>query len=736
MLNNTRRDDTWRLFFRGDQAIGTRHRLFFSHGRQNNERSSPGVNVAFPGEGVNGEQGVIGNRPRSAVLSDTVMFQPNLIGEFRASISRNVIRTRPRSLGFDFTQLGFPQSLRDRASLLLFPRFEITDSTNLGPDRASAFTDAEHAAEFQGHATWIKGGHSLKGGFDYTFQAFNVTRPERPSGVYQFSRTFTQGPDPATASSTAGFGIATFLLGLPTGGSISADPSLAASQRFYAGYLQDDWKLRRGLTLNLGVRWEYQTPWTDRFDQLGFFDPQFTDPVTGQKGLLRFTGRDGNSRYQSDPDKNNIAPRVGLAWQFHRKAVFRAGYGLFYFPGSGGVGAGASDLGGGFLVQTQVFLGPPPAAPNTPPAGASLARAFQGGFFTPPSTLVGGDATTAFRDWVTPYNQHWNANFQHTLSETLLVEIAYVGSRGQRIWINRSRNAASSRFLSLGPALDEVVPNPFFGKITTGSLSAATVRRSQLLLPFPHYTNVARFRDAAGDSVYHGMTLRVDKRYAHGLTLQASYTVSKQIDNVQERFSGRANFIDPNDLAISRSVGDFDRPQYLVVNYIYDFPFGHGKRWAGSGWPARLLGNWQISGITTFGKGLPVVITSPSNTRLPGVNATALRLKSPVLPDGQRSIDRWFDTSAFLAAPTYSRGSDSRTQPNLRTPGIKTFDLSISRAQRIREKVQLQFRAEFFNAFNTPQFDAPVGGVTATNFGQITSAGGARQVQLGLRLSY
>ncbi len=736
VLNNTRRNDTDKLFFRMDHAVGTRHRLFFSHGRQNTDQFTEGVNAAFPGEGVNGEQGKIGNRPRSAVLSDTVVFRPNLIGEFRANVTRNVIRTAPRSAGFDFTQLGFPRELKDRAAVLLFPRFQITDATNLGPDRASFFTDAEQAAELQAHGTWLRGAHSIKTGFHYSFQAFNVFRPERPSGFYSFDRTFTQGPSPVTASSTAGFGVATFLLGLPTGGSFSFDPSLAASQRYYGWYLQDDWKVRRGLTVNLGIRYEYQTPWTDRFNQLGFFDPQFTDPLSGQRGLLRFTGRDGNSRYQSDPDKNNFAPRVGLAWQFRRNTVFRAGYGIFFFPGSGGVGAGASDLGDGFLAQTSLFLGPPPAAPNTPPPGASLARPFTAGFFTPPTTGVGGGINTAFRDWVTPYNQHWNANFQHALGWNMLVEAAYVGSRGQRIWINRSRNAASAEFLSLGAGLDTLVPNPFFGRIPTGALSVATVRRSQLLLPFPHYTGVSRFRDAVGDSVYHGMTVRLDKRMAQGLTLQASYTLSKQIDNVQERFGGRSAFIDPNNLSLSRSVGEFDRPQYFITNYIYELPFGPGKRWAGSGWPARLLGNWQVSGITTLGKGLPIVITGPNNTRLPGVSAVAMRVRTPVPAEGQRTLDRWFDTTAFQPAPTFTLGNDSRTQPNLRTPGIKTFDLAVSRAQRIGERIRLQFRAEFFNAFNTPQFDAPVGNVTAANFGQITGAGGTRQVQLGLRLSY
>ncbi len=736
VLNNTRRNDTGRVFFRMDHNLGSKHHFFLTHGRQNNDQFTPGVNVAFPGEGVNGEQGKIGSQRRSAVLSDTVTFRPNLIGEFRASLTRSVIETAPRSVGYDFTQLGFPQALKNQAQALLFPRFDISDATVLGPDRASFFNDTEQNEEAQGHITWLRGSHSIKAGADFTFQVFNVYRPERPSGFYQFSRIYTQGPNPVTSSATAGYGVATFLLGAPTGGSFSFDPSLATSQRFYAWYVQDDWKIRRNLTLNLGVRYEYQTPWNDRFDQLGFFDPDFPDPVTGRKGLLRFTGRDGNSRYQSDPDKNNFAPRVGLAWRFRQNTVFRTGYGVFFFPGSGGVGAGASDLGSGFLAQTPVFLGTPPAAPNTPPPGASLGRPFTAGFFPVPTTGVGGGIGTAFRPWLTPLNHHWNASFQHTLRPDLLVEVAYVGSRGQHIWVNRARNAVSTEFLSLGAQLDVLVANPFAGVITTGELSAPTVRRSQLLRPYQHYTGVSRFRDAVGDSVYHGLTVRADKSMGAGLSFHLAYTLSKQIDNVQERFGGRSAFIDPNDLARSRSVGEFDRPQFLRLGTMYELPFGQGKRWLSRGVAAKLLGFWQVSGITTFGKGLPAVITGPNNTRLPDVSAVAMRLKSPVLSEGQRSIDRWFDTTAFTPAPTYSLGNDSRTQPSLRTPGMKTFDIGLSRNQRIRERVRVQFRGEFFNAFNTPQFNDPNGSVTATNFGQITSAGAGRVIQLGMRISY
>jgi hypothetical protein len=731
----SRIDDTWKLFFRVDHNVGNKQHLFLTYGRSDRSRSSPGLNAAFPGEGTNGQNGIIDDHPRTAVLSDTVTFAPTLIGEFRGSFTRLNNITNPRSVGFDYAALGLPASLKEYGKTLLFPRIDVTDVASLGPDRASYFSDVENAEELQAHMTWLRGVHSLKTGFDFTFMTFNVFRPERPAGSYSFGRTFTQGPDPLTAGSTSGFSVATFLLGAPTGGQITADPTLAASQRYYAWYFQDDWKLMRNLTLNLGIRWEYQTPWTDRFNQLAFFDPNATEPNTGQKGILKFVGRDGNSRYQSDPDRNNFAPRAGLSWEFMKDTVVRAGYGLFYFPGSGGIGAGASDLGSGFLASTGIFLGQPPAAPNTPPAGATLSNPFQAGFLIPPTTGVGGGVTTMFRSWVTPYNHQWNLNIQRSLKAGLIVEIAYVGSRGQRIWVNRARNAVSTEFLSLGPGLNELVANPFFGKIP-GIGASRNVRRSQLLKPFPHYDSVTRFRDPVGDSIYHGMTARVEKQWEHGLMFQASYTGSKLIDNVQERFGAGTSFIDPNNLSRSRSLSEDDRPQLLVINYVYALPFGSGRKWLGDGWARRVVGNWDVSGITTLASGRPLAISSPSSTQLPGVNAYAERLKLPVLPKKEQTLDRWFDTTAFKAAPAFSLGNDSRTQPDLRGPGITTFDIGLHRNDRISEKVNLQFRVEFQNAFNTTQFAQPSTGVTAADFGRITSGGSPRQIQFGLRLSY
>ena len=382
-----------------------------------------------------------------------------------------------------------------------------------------------------------------------------------------------------------------------------------------------------------------------------------------------------------------------MAYSFLPNTVFRAGYGIFYLPGSGGVGASPGDLGSGSQASTPVFLGQAPAAPNTAPAGSSLANPFVSGLLSYPNTLIGNGISAVFPNWPTPLNQQWNASIQRTILSDLLVEAAYLGSRGEHIWTGSlAADAANPQYLSLGSQLNALVPNPFFGKITSGSLSTATIRQSSLLIPYPQYTGVGQLRAAAGDSIYHAFTLRADKRFGHGLLFQASYTFSKLIDNVPERFAGRSSLNNPYNLRASRSLSDQDRSQIFVTNFGYELPFGSGHRWVGNGVAGKIVGNWQVSGILTFENGQPVVITGPNNTQLPGISSYAMRLHDPHLASGQ-SIARWFDTTAFTSAPLFSLGTDSRTQPNLRNPGIVNADLGLSRYQPITEHMRLQSRA-------------------------------------------
>ncbi len=725
---------TNKWFARADQNFGAKNRLFFRFGYQSTPRKSPYTNIAFPGEGTNGG----GNQESTSYtygLSDTHAFSSNMVGEFRVGYTRSIIKLTPLSVGFDITTLGLPKYLKDASTDALFPLFSISDFTSVGPARASHNVDAESTPQFQAHLTWMKGAHAVKAGYDLLICAFNTFRPDYPSGTFSFTRAYTQGPDPATAAATAGYGLATALLGTPNSGSFTIGPSLALLQPSNNLYLQDDWKIFRNLILNLGVRFEYQTPFKERYNQLAYFDPEGIEPVTGQKGVLTMTS--ASHRYPSNPNRN-WAPRVGLVWSFLPQTVFRVGYGVFYAPGSGGVGSSPGDLGSGSSVSTSVYFGQTPEAPNTPVPGASLANPFVTGLRPYPNSLVGSGISAIWPDWPTPMNHMWNANIQHSFGSNLLVEAAYIGSRGERIWNNYNRDATFPEYLSMGTKLNNLVPNPYYGKISIGTMSAATVRQGLLLVPYPQYGgSINQIRASVGDSIYHGFTLRAERSFMHGLMFQASYTAAKLIDNVNERFLGGANFINPYDLSLSRSISAADVSQRLVANWVYELPFGRGKRFLSHGIGGLLLGNWQTSGILSAQTGTPISIgASCSMSGVSGLGCYADRLKNGNLPAGQQTMDHWFDTTAYVNPGPYAFGSGSRTEPNLRNPGAFSFDSVLSRWQPIRERVRLQYRAEFYNILNHPNLGSPSASITSSTFGVISSKSGNRTMIMALRLEF
>jgi hypothetical protein len=732
---------------RVDHTAG-RHRLFGSFRQSNSQDESETVSVAFPDPGTNGELGTRANDRLSSVLSDTIMLRSNLVAEIRLGYTRNLFTTTPATLGLDFATLGIGSAdpaLKAHSALAMFPRIEVGGGIDsLGMNRAGLIDDLEDTRELQAHVTWIRGSHTIKGGLQAARMGFDVFRPEYPSGQYVFGPGFTQGPNPATASTTAGLGFATFLLGAPTGGQITGDPRFNTSQTYLGPYAQDDWKITNALTLNLGLRYEYQSPWIEKDDQLTFFDPEASDPLTGRKGVVRLVGRDSGSRYQTNPDRNNIAPRLGFAWRVAKPMVLRGGYGIVYYPGSGGIGSAPSDLGGGgFLTATSVNLvgsGTPPAAPNTPPPGASLRSPFNSGYFEPPATAVGGSVTTAFRDLKTPYAHTWNVSLQRELPWQMIGEVAYVGTRSKDLWINVSRNAVPSEALSQGTALDALVPNPFFGVIRTGDalLTAANTRASQLLKPYPHYTGVSRFRDSVGDSWYNGVTARIEKRAATGLTYQVSYTLSKEEDTVPERFGSRGSVvIDPNDLSKSKSVAEDDRTHVVSTYFIWELPIGPGRRWANNGWVSHVIGGWRLGGIGTFASGRPLVIggVTASNGVSTGLGAYANVVGDPAVSGSERSLDHWFNTAAFTQPAPFTFGTGTRTYPEVRGPSIKRLDLLLSRLQK-RGRSTVELRVEAQNALNAPQFGEPVSGMTDPNFGRIITGGGERKLQVGVRFGF
>jgi hypothetical protein len=327
-------------------------------------------------------------------------------------------------------------------------------------------------------------------------------------------------------------------------------------------------------------------------------------------------------------------------------------------------------------------------------------------------------------------------SIQRSLSSGTVLTTAYAGSRGEHLWYNLDRNSAPLADLSLGSQLTQQVANPFAGKLQ-GQLGAPTVAYSQLLRPFPQYTGVSWYHNPVGDSYYSAFTAQLQHRNdAHGLFLQASYTYSKNINDIPERYAGRSGaIIDPKNLGLSRALSEYDRTHYLVVNYIYQLPFGHGHQVLGRGIPGNIIGNWQWAGVTTYGSGLPVVITVPNNTNLPGIGAVANRLHDPSLNHGQNP-EKWFDTTAYAIPAPFTTGNGNRNEPRLRGPAYGDWDMSLNRKQQFGERANLELRFEAFNVFNNRSLGPPDGSITSGTFGQIVSSGQPRNLQIGARLAF
>ena len=264
-----------------------------------------------------------------------------------------------------------------------------------------------------------------------------------------------------------------------------------------------------------------------------------------------------------------------------------------------------------------------------------------------------------------------------------------------------------------------------------------------MLRPFPQFLQVLLPRDGFGDGHYNSFQLRIDKQYSHGLTLTAAYTNSKTMGNNFESATGEVggqnNLYNPN---YNRALSTNDIPQRLVFGYMYEIPFGQRRPFLSSGLVSKIIGNWQVSGVTVLQRGIPLRIAAPDNT---GLSDFALnvgrgnRLKDPVLPSDQRTTDRWFDTSAFAVAPPFTIPNDSLIQPRLRDPNRVNFDTSFIRNQHIRERFNVQFRAEFFNVFNHPFLSLGTGSSVTVNtpqFGKILTGTSPREIQLGMRIVF
>ncbi len=447
---------------------------------------------------------------RNAVLNLSDAVNGSTIWNIRLSLARNRFLYDNQGLGFAPSTLGFPKAFDAAVDRLMFPRVEVGGEVPLGggDHRQSGFNNFALSVA----VSKLVSRHFLKAGYDGRLIRDNVWEA-RAAGTFQFNSGFTQGPDATVANATAGYGLASFLLGTGSGGNFYQNWKNVATQSLYhAFYIQDDWQVTRKLTLNLGVRYDFDTPRTERYNRMSWFDPNRSSPLASQvpafpnlRGGLQFVGVDGNGRSQFPGEYDNVAPRLGFAYQAGSRTVIRGAWGQSFGPST--IAAQGTVGPYGFRVETPWVT----SLDNGLTPYTKLQNPFPGGFPPVPGasagalTAISGNVEGPLRNTVTPYTLQWNFTIQRELPAHTLFQIAYVGNRGRQLSrggeTGFTLNQIDPKYLSLGATLNDRVDNPFYGIITTGALSTPQVS-AQLLRPFPQFLSVIPYFSPGATSDY------------------------------------------------------------------------------------------------------------------------------------------------------------------------------------------------------------------------------------------
>ena len=666
---------------------------------------------------------------------------------------------------FDPTKAGFPQYFKTYSDVQGFPGISFSGGyQSLGVPNQQWYTPDSLAG--QATLTQIVGRHVLKVGAEWRRQHYIRGGGNDRVGRFSFSDAITRRINNRANTQLEGNPIASFLLGNPDSGSISRVSFADAISQYYAGFFQDDFKMTRTLTLNLGLRYDVSKPMRDRLGQISFFNPDVENPLNARvnralmpagmqnrllgglefPGLGRLQGVDNTTAI----DWNNLAPRIGIAWQARRNTAIRSGFSILYKTQLNEAIPAPRDS---FSVTNSMLTTADGARPVN-----RLSDPFPGGSLIEPTRGKLGLLTNAGLDLngimgsngeKVPYVIQWNINIQHQLPGDWIVEVGYTGTRGAQL--NRppiNWNELDPQFLSLGNQLNQLVPNPFFGiaEIPSNSvLSRSTVQLGQLLRPYPEFGNVTVFDRNGANSKYHGLTARVEKRFSQGLTLLGSYTASKLMDDFSgiPDWQGAAPARDRTRYDTHRewAINEEDVPQRAVISYSYELPFGNGKRFLNSGLGKQIAGGWQVSSIHTFSKGIPIQVVggTPYHTFGAGSQRPNSTGKSAALDlRPQDRLNSWFDTKQFTNPEPFTLGNVGRTLPDVRTDGLNQWDFSILRRFNvIRERVSLEYRAFFRNLLNHADFAHPERNFTSPDFGRVTAtAVPSRQLQMELRLRF
>ncbi len=704
-------------------------------------------NIAGPGN-------IRPNNRYSIVFGGSHVFSPTFAVSATAGLARWAEGGTVQGYPFDYASVGLPASLT--ANSPVFPLIYVSSQVPLGPSQGSQGTGFRNVGSTSVDFTKTQGRHNLSFGFFGAIQQNNGNG--LPNTTFNVDAGLTAGPDPTAGTPQTGYGFASLLLGAAASGASSTNFNPAITRRLYGFYTEDDWKATQHLTFNLGLRYEWQAPPTERNNRQAYFDFNATNPISaavGQQfpGKVVFNGN-GQRRGLYDTNYKNVAPRFGFAYQATDRLVLRGGYGIFFAP---------QWFGGGYnpgFSQSTSYSG---SVDNGITLRSSLSNPFPTGLLTAQGSALGGlqdvgQNTTAIPSQRrSPYVQNYSLGVQYAVTPNDVVTATFVGNHGTKLLLSSfNHSQLKPSFYSLGARLNDQVANPFFGAIKSSScgLDQPTIARGHLLAPFPQFCSVFEPQAPVGFSIYNALQADYNHRFHAGLNLLVSYTYSKFLDNVSGTnnwaYNGDQGPQNYYDLAAEKSVDGSDTPHSLVVNYIYEIPVGRGRHVAGniSRKADAVVGGWQVSGVSSFKSGFPLSINGGGGANLYGAN-----VRPNIVGDfrvQKRSINQWFNPLAFQQVPSdvYGFGNAPRYLSQLRSPGLDNWDLAIQKYWNFTETIRLQGRAELYNAFNHGNLYAPdtylsdrtlssdAGGnpVAGGSFGTIRSALPPRDVQFALKL--
>ncbi|MFB3826942.1 MAG: carboxypeptidase regulatory-like domain-containing protein [Bryobacteraceae bacterium] len=628
-----------------------------------------------------------------------------------------------------------------------------SDPTTLTvPNEKSSGSQVNNTWQLSDSVSWMRGNHSLKFGGEARWLQTNGADFVLSQGRFNFNSLETALLTPAGRTAT-GDAFASFLLGAVDSGAMNVLAVVPGLRyRYLAFFAQDDWKVSRKLTLNIGLRYDIFFPRKERFGNMSGFDPALPNPAAGNRlGAIAFLGegpgRLGRSSFAETCWKN-FGPRFGFAYSVEEKTVLRGGYGIYYAPGNANAGLRNSQ-GFGFGFNAS----PTPASPD---AGATPAFNWDDGFpqnfVRPPvvSPTVANDQAVNYiapGDGRPPYFQNWNFGVQRQLPHSILIEADYVGNKGTRLGTNLSNiNELEPRYLALGETL-RASASSAQAQAAGVALPWAGFNKSagQALRPYPQYLAITQRSNPNGNSTYHSLQAKAEKRTSMGLTYLAAYTWAKSISdgNIMAGLgpAGQTYY----NRALEKAISTDDVPHSLAISFLYELPFGPGKRFLnGRGALGRMAGGWTFSGIHQYAAGKPIVLSA--NNTLPVPSGAVGGLRPNVVSGVSRKAefsgfdparDRYINPAAFTLPAAYSFGTAARSYTDLRTFSMFNESWGVVKRTRLGEGVNLTFRAEFFNVFNRVVFAMPAANISAANFGRVSAqANNPRQGQMALKLEF